>query len=85
MSHSHSKDWENLVERAEVEPDLKKVRQYVEEIETAMVLQGIDRFSSRKDEPDSATVRNIKDRLRRIKVERLKWPLALLDGVPDGT
>lgn len=74
MGHLHQDEWEFLVERAETEPDLEKVRQYVEDVETAMLLDAMDGAESRNGHVDHAVSRKICDRLLRIKRDRLKWP-----------
>jgi hypothetical protein len=74
MRHLQEKDWEYLIQRAETDPDLDNVRKYVEDVETAIVLQGMERFTSKNGHFDETELRRIGDRLLRIKRDRLKWP-----------
>jgi hypothetical protein len=63
MSHLQPRDWEHLIDRAETEPDLQKVREYLKDVETAVVLHGIDRFKTPNGHVDATDLRRISDRL----------------------
>jgi hypothetical protein len=84
MSHLQPRDWEHLIERAETEPDLQKVRGYLEDVETAVVLHGIDRFKTPNGHVDATDLRRISDRLLKLKRDRLKWPEPFIGNQSDG-
>jgi hypothetical protein len=80
MNNEPIPEWEKYIQLAETDPDLDKVREYVEEAETAMFFRATALLHSNDGHQESEALRQAATRLLRIKNDRLKWPNPLADG-----
>jgi hypothetical protein len=75
MDNQAVPEWESHIHLAETDPDLDKVREHVEEAETAMFYRAMDLVHSTSGgNQESEALRRAAGRLSVVKRERLKWP-----------
>lgn len=72
-SLDHS-DWERLLQEAQSETNMEKLREKLEAAEVALFTRSQELFESHDAHEESAAIRRASDELLRIKTERLKWP-----------
>ena len=66
--------WEGVVELAETETDIDKLRKCVEQAESVMFRRASERASSNDGQVEGESSGRAADRLFRVKNEWLKWP-----------
>jgi hypothetical protein len=82
VGNLHLKYCDSLIQRAETERDLDKVRRYVEDVEAAIHVHTL--HNSHGGNGDAVAMRRIGDRLLKIKSEQLKWPVLFDSASDDG-
>jgi hypothetical protein len=85
MKNLRFSSWESPLREAQMELDLGKVRQKVEEAELAIFTRAQELRASSDGHEELAALQRATRELLKIKTEKLKWPISTLNQTNGGS